>query len=134
MHLTSALNCLEKNTKLLLRVIIALASLNIHLETSTQHWILNSMHLTSALNCLEKNMQALLIVIITLAPLNMHSLGNFNTALESKQHALDISLKMFGEDHAFTADGNLSISTTQFSLGDINATLDSLRHIFKSTF
>ena len=62
------------------------------------------------------------------------SLGNLDAALDSKQHALDIDLKLFGEDHACTADSYLSLSTTQFSLGDINAGLESLRHTFKSTF
>ena len=61
-------------------------------------------------------------------------LGNFDAALDSKQHALDIHLKLFGEDHACTADSYLSLSTTQFSLGDINAGLESLQHTFKSTF
>ena len=62
-----------------------------------------------------------------------HSLGNFNAALDSKQHALDIRLKLFGRDHACTAFSFLSLLPTRFSL--TNAALDSLRHTFrKSTF
>ena len=61
---------------------------------------------------------------------NQHSLGNFNAALASKQHALDIRLKLFGEDHPCTADSYLSLSMTQISFGDINAALDSMHRIF----
>ena len=91
MHLTSALNCSEKNTQTLLRVILVVVSFIIYLETLTQHEILNSMHLTSAVNCWEKNTQTLLIVNIALA-VTQHSLRDFNAALDSKEHALDIRL------------------------------------------
>ena len=85
------------------------------------------MHLTSALNCLEKNTQTLLIVIIALELLNI-SLGNFNAALYSKQHTLDIHLKLFGEEHADTANSYHSLGITQHLLRDFNAALDSEQH------
>ena len=78
------------------------------------------MHLASALNCLGKKHASTAYSYYSLG-ITQHSLGNFDAALDSKQHALDIGLKQFGEDHAFTADSYLSLSTTQFSLGDINA-------------
>ena len=59
-----------------------------------------------------------------------HSLGNFNAALDSEQHALDIRLKLFGEDHPCTADSYLSLSMTHISFGEINAALDSMHRIF----
>ena len=82
------------------------------------------MHLTSAVICLEKNTQTLLIVNIALA-VTQHSLKDFNAALDSKQHALDIRLKLFGGDHACTASSFLSHISTQFSL-----TNDALDYFF----
>ena len=43
-----------------------------------------------------------------------NSLGNFDAALDSIQHALDIRLKLFGEDHPRTADSYLILSTLHF--------------------
>ena len=57
-----------------------------------------------------------------------HSSGNFNAALDSKQHALDIRLKLFGEEHASTANSYHNLGTTQHSLGNFNAALDSKQH------
>ena len=57
-----------------------------------------------------------------------HSLGYFNAALDSEQHALDIRLKLFGEEHAVTANSYHSLGATQHSLGNFNAALDSEQH------
>ena len=56
------------------------------------------------------------------------SLGNLDAALDSKQHALNIRLKLFGEEHANTADSYHNLGTTQHSLGNFNAALDSKQH------
>ena len=50
--------------------------------------------------------------------ITQHSSGDFNAALDSKQHALNICLKLFGEEHKDTADSYYSLGITQHSLGD----------------
>ena len=67
-------------------------------------------------------MQAPLRVIINLASLNI-PLETY-AALDSLQQALDICLKLFGEDHARTADSYHGISVTLHSLGDFKAAQD----------
>ena len=57
-----------------------------------------------------------------------HSLGNFNAALDSIQHATDIRIKLFGEQHAVTANSYVTLGITQHSLGNFNAALDSKQH------
>ena len=57
-----------------------------------------------------------------------HSLEDFNAALDSIQQALDIRLKLFGEEHADTAYIYHSLGTTQHSLGNFKAALDSKQH------
>ena len=57
-----------------------------------------------------------------------HSTGDFKAALASKQRALDIRLKLLGEEHAVTADCYHGLGTTQHSLGNFNAALDSRQH------
>ena len=57
-----------------------------------------------------------------------HSIGNFNAALDSEQHALDIRLELFGEEHAHTANSYHNLGTIQHSLGNFNAALDSEQH------
>ena len=54
-----------------------------------------------------------------------HDLGEFNSALESKQRALDIRRKLFGEDHRNTADSYHTLGVTQHDLGDLNSALES---------
>ena len=75
-----------------------------------------------------KNTQALLIVIIYSLGITQHSLGNFDAALNSKQHALDIRLTLFGEGHTSTADSYYDLGITQHSLGNFDAALDSKQH------
>ena len=82
------------------------------------------MHLTSALNSLEKNTQELLIVNNNLG-ITQHSLGNFNAALDSYEHALDIRLKLFGEEHEVTAKSYFSLGISQHALGNFEAALES---------
>ena len=52
-------------------------------------------------------------------------LGEFNSALESKQRALDIRRKLFGEDHPNTADSYHTLGLTQNNLGDFKSALGS---------
>ncbi|XP_068751287.1 uncharacterized protein [Montipora capricornis] len=54
-----------------------------------------------------------------------HSLGDFTSALQSAQRALDVRIKLFGEDHAETADIYHSLGVTQHSLGDFTSALQS---------
>ncbi|XP_068751503.1 uncharacterized protein [Montipora capricornis] len=54
-----------------------------------------------------------------------HSLGDFTSALQSDQRALDVRIKLFGEDHASTADSYHSLGVTQHSLGDFTSALQS---------
>ena len=49
-----------------------------------------------------------------------HSLGDFKAALDSEKHALEIRLKLFGEEHPSTADSYHSLGVTHHSLGDLD--------------
>ena len=63
--------------------------------------------------------------------INQRFLGDYKAALSSFQHAHDIRLKLFGEEYA--VNGYLSISGTQFALGDFLAGIESVQqaiHIF----
>ena len=58
--------------------------------------------------------------------ITQNELGDFNSALESKQSALDIRRKLFGEDHSSTADSYYTLlGITQYKLGDFNSALES---------
>ena len=54
-----------------------------------------------------------------------HSLDDFNAALDSVQHALNIRLKLFGEEHASIADCYHSLGIIHYSREDFNAAVDS---------
>ena len=54
---------------------------------------------------------------------------DYKSALESHQHALQIRLKLFGEDHSDTALSYNSIGVTQCEMKDYKSALDML---FKS--
>ena len=86
------------------------------------------MHLTSALNCSEKNTQTLLSDSYHNLGVTQHSLGDFNAALDSLHHALDIRFKLFGVEHASTDDSYYNLGGTQHSLGDSHSALDSSLH------
>ena len=45
--------------------------------------------------------------------MTQHSFGDFTCALESKQWALDVRIKLFGEDHATIAISYHSLGVTQ---------------------
>ena len=47
---------------------------------------------------------------------------------DSVQHALDIRLKLFREEHANTADSYHNLGATQHSLGDFHSALGSYQH------
>ena len=47
------------------------------------------------------------------------------SALESKKRALNIRLKVLGEEHSQTADSYHSLGVTQHSLGDFVSALES---------
>ena len=54
-----------------------------------------------------------------------HAQGDFSSALQSAQRALDIRLKLFGEEHASTADSYHSLGDTQHAQGDFSSALQS---------
>ncbi|KAL9973813.1 hypothetical protein ACROYT_G020316 [Oculina patagonica] len=54
-----------------------------------------------------------------------HNKGNYSEALESEKRALDITGKLFGEEHPKTADSFHSVGDTQHSLGDYIFALES---------
>ena len=91
--------------------------------TFHQPFSLDSVHLISGLNCLEKNTQAQPIVTIHSVP--QHAQGDFSLVLQSSQRALDIRLKLFGEDHSSTADSYHSLGLTQHALGDLSSATQS---------
>ena len=68
-------------------------------------------------------MQAQLSVISI--GVTQHSLGDYKPALASQQRALNICLKLFGEEHASTADSYHGLGVIQDSLGDIKLALES---------
>ena len=61
------------------------------------------MRWTYVLNCLEKNTKILLSCYYLLG-ITQRKLGDFKAALQSLQRALDIGIKLFGEEHQSTAD------------------------------
>ena len=48
-----------------------------------------------------------------------------SSALQSKQRALDIRVKLFGEEHPDTAQSYLTLGVTQYALGNISSALQS---------
>jgi len=54
-----------------------------------------------------------------------HKQGEFSSALQSKQRALDIRLKLFGEEHPSTADSYHSLGITQHEQGDFSSARQS---------
>ena len=57
-----------------------------------------------------------------------HELGDYNSAPQSKQHALDVRRKLFGEEHAHTSDSYHSLKITQHELDDNTSALRSKQH------
>ena len=47
--------------------------------------------------------------------MTQHSLGDFTSALQSDQRALDVGIKLLGEDHASITDSYHSLGVTQHS-------------------
>ena len=54
-----------------------------------------------------------------------HALGDFSSAFESTQRALDTRLKLFGEEHKSIADSYHSLGVTHDALGDFSSALQS---------
>ena len=54
-----------------------------------------------------------------------HELGDLTSAFQSMQRALDIRLKLFGEEHAATADSYRELGITQHKLGDLKSAFQS---------
>ncbi|XP_068751516.1 uncharacterized protein [Montipora capricornis] len=54
-----------------------------------------------------------------------HSLGDFTSAMQSHQRALDVRIKLFGEDHASIADSYHLLGVTEHSSGDFTSALQS---------
>ena len=57
-----------------------------------------------------------------------HRRGNCSEALKSEKRALDIRLRLFGEEHPKTAESYHSVGVTQHSLGDYISALESKKH------
>jgi tetratricopeptide (TPR) repeat protein len=53
---------------------------------------------------------------------------DYKSALDSHQHALQIRLKLLGEDHADTAESYYRIGVTQMWMEDYKSALDSHQH------
>ena len=58
---------------------------------------------------------------------------DFDSALQSEQRALEISLEQFGEDHSSTADCFLSLGATQYAKGDFPSSLHSTQRALDIT-
>ena len=69
--------------------------------TLLQRFSLNSVRLTSELNCSEKTTQTAQSYYSL--GVTQNELGDFTSALQSHQRALDIRVKLFGEEQAVTA-------------------------------
>ncbi|CAB4031895.1 kinesin light chain-like [Paramuricea clavata] len=52
-------------------------------------------------------------------------MNDYKSALESHQHALQIRLKLFGEDHSDTAANYDNIGDTQHEMKDYKSALES---------
>ena len=52
-------------------------------------------------------------------------MGDFTSALQSNQRALDIRIKLFGEEHESTADSFRQLGVTQHMMGDFTSALQS---------
>ena len=50
---------------------------------------------------------------------------DYNAALQSKQRALAIRIKLFGEEHESTADSYKTLGVTQHEMNDYKAALQS---------
>ena len=57
--------------------------------------------------------------------MTQHALGNFLSALQSDQRALDIRVKLFGEEHPDTAQSYFNLGVTQYALGNFSSALQS---------
>ena len=55
----------------------------------------------------------------------LHEMENYSEALQSKQRALDIRVKLFGEEHLETAECFHSLGLTQHELGDFTSAVQS---------
>ena len=55
----------------------------------------------------------------------LHQMQNYSEALQSEQRALDITVKLFGEEHSDTAQSYHSLGVTQHELGDFTSALQS---------
>ena len=54
-----------------------------------------------------------------------HAHGDFSSALQSKQRALDIRLKLLGEEHSSTAESYHTLGATQHAQGNFSSSLQS---------
>ena len=54
-----------------------------------------------------------------------HNVGNFTSALHSRQRALGVRRKLFGEEHASTANSYHELGTTQCQLSEFTLALQS---------
>ena len=57
----------------------------------------------------------------------LHEMQNYSEALQSEQRALNIRVKLFGEEHSDTAQSYHSLGVTQQYLGDFTSALQSMQ-------
>ena len=57
--------------------------------------------------------------------ITQHKLGDLTSALQSKQRAFDIRLKLFGEEHGSTVNSYFDLGIIQHELGDRTSALQS---------
>ena len=92
--------------------------------TIAQLFSLNSVRLISDENCWERNHSGTAQSYYSLG-ITQHKLGNYTSALQSHQRALDIRRKLLGEEHSDTAQSYYSLGITQYNLGHYTSALQS---------
>ena len=77
------------------------------------------------------NSQAQLRITIHIGA-TQHEQGDFTSAIQSDQRALDIRLKLFGEEHSNTANSYHSFGVTQHEHGDFTSAIQSQQRAIDS--
>ena len=92
----------------------------------------NSVPLTSGDNCLERNPEKHSITADSyyLLGATQHALGDFTSAIQSRQRVLDIRRKGFGEEHSSTADSYHLLGVKQNAQGDFTTAAQSEHRAF----
>jgi len=65
---------------------------------------------------------------VTIYSETQHELGEFSLALQSKQRAIDIGLKLFGEEHPSVAESYSELAIIQKAQGEDASARQSEQH------